>query len=57
MKVTATKGAFYKEQILEKHPVQVPRWPSNFAPGIKTKFKDFRGEIYEKYEIHGGQLI
>ena len=27
------------------HPVQVPRWPSNFAPGIKTKFKDFRGEI------------
>ena len=26
------------------HPVQVPRWPSSFAPGIKTKLKDFRGE-------------
>ena len=25
------------------HPVQVPRWPSSFAPGIKTKLKDFRG--------------
>ena len=27
------------------HPVQVPRWPSSFAPGIKTKFKDFGGEM------------
>ena len=25
----------------------VPLWPSNFAPGIKTKFKDFSGE-YKK---------
>ena len=23
----------------------IPLWPSNFAPGIKTKFKDFSGEI------------
>ena len=28
--------------------VQVPRRPSNFAPWIKTKFKDFRGETYKK---------
>ena len=28
-----------------RHPVKVPRWPTNFAPGIKTKFKDFSGEI------------
>ena len=27
------------------HPVQVIPWPSNFAPGIKTKFKDFSMEI------------
>ena len=26
------------------HPVQVSRWPSNFAPWIKTKLKDFSGE-------------
>ena len=25
--------------------VQVPLWLSNFAPGIKPKFKDFSGEI------------
>ena len=37
--------------------VQVPRWPSNFAPWIKTKFKDFRGETYKKKKIHQGQLI
>ena len=24
--------------------VQLPRWPSNLGPGIKTKFKDFSGE-------------
>ena len=30
------------------HPVQVPRWPFNFAPGFKTKFKDFSREIYIK---------
>ena len=28
-----------------KHPVQVPQWLPNFAPGIKTKFKYFSGEI------------
>ena len=28
------------------HPVQVPWWPSNFSTEIKTKFKDFSGEIY-----------
>ena len=27
------------------HPVQVLLWPSNFLPGIKTKFKYFSGEI------------
>ena len=27
------------------HPVQVHLWPSNFAPGIKTKFKYCSGEI------------
>ena len=27
------------------HPVQVPRWASNFAPGVKAKFKDLSGEI------------
>ena len=25
--------------------VQVPQWASNFAPGIKAKFKDLSGEI------------
>ena len=29
-------------------PCQVPWRPSNFAPGIKIKFKDFSGEIYKK---------
>ena len=28
-----------------KHPLQVTRWPSNFAPSMKTKLKDFSGEI------------
>ena len=27
------------------YSVQVPRLPSNFTPEIKTKFKDFSGEI------------
>ena len=39
-----------------RHPVQVPQWPSNFAPRIKTKFKDFSGELQKKY-IHWGHLI
>ena len=30
------------------YTVQVPRWPSNFAPGIKTKFKKFSGEQVKK---------
>ena len=29
----------------QKHPVQVPRWPSDIALGIKTKFKKFSEEI------------
>lgn len=28
-----------------RHPVQEPLWPSNFAPGIKMKFKNFSGEL------------
>ena len=35
------------------HPVQVPRWPSSFAPGIKTKLKDFRGERLKKINSQG----
>ena len=35
------------------HPVQVRRWPSNFTPGIKTKFKDFNGEIQKKIKFAG----
>ena len=27
------------------HPVRVPRWPSDFPPGIKTKFNDCSGKI------------
>ena len=27
------------------HPAQVPRWPSNFVPGVKTRFKEFNDEI------------
>ena len=23
------------------HPAEVPRWPSNFVPGIKTEFEEF----------------
>ena len=38
------------------HPVQVARWQTNFAPGIKSKLKDFSGEI-KKSKIHQGQLI
>ena len=30
---------------LLKNTIQVPRWPSNFVPENKTKFKDFSGEI------------
>ena len=30
------------------HPLQVPWWLSNFAPGIKTKFKDFSGDLWKK---------
>ena len=26
-------------------PDQVPRWPSNFAPGIKARFNAFSGEM------------
>ena len=32
----------------QKHPVEVPRWPPNFAPEIKTKLKDFSGKIFKK---------
>ena len=28
-----------------QYPDQVPRWLSNFAQGIKTKFKEFSREI------------
>ena len=35
------------------NPVQVPWWPSNFVPGIKTKFKVFSGEIYKKIKFTG----
>ena len=40
----------------QKHPVEVPRWPPNFAPEIKTKLKDFSGKILKKW-INRGQLI
>ena len=30
-------GTVFFEDFLALHPVQVPRWPSNFSPGIKTK--------------------
>ena len=30
---------------LSKHLHQVPRRPSNLAPGIKTRFKEFNREI------------
>ena len=36
---------------------QVPWWPSNFAPGIKTEFKDFSEEIYKKTKTHRDKLI
>ena len=35
------------------HPVQVPWWPSNSAPGIKIKFKDFSG----KYKQRGQEEV
>ena len=28
-------------------------WPSNFTPEIKTKFKDFSGEILKKLNLSG----
>ena len=34
-------------------PVQVPRWPSNCASGIKTKLKDFSGERLKKKKFNG----
>ena len=39
------------------HPVQVPRWPSSFAPGIKTKLKDFRGGGGGLKEINSPGLV
>ena len=33
----------------------LPKWPSNFTPGIKTKLKDFSGEIKKK--IRRGRVI
>ena len=35
------------------HPVQVHRWPFNFAPEIKTKFKHFKREIKKKLNSPG----
>ena len=35
---------------LQGHPVQMSWWPSNFAPGIKTKFTEFSEEIQKKIE-------
>ena len=46
--VIIVNGFYYHKMLYLwcfRHPVQVPRWPSNFAPGIKTKLKDFSGEI------------
>ena len=39
-----------------EHPVQVPQSPSNFAPGIKTKFKEFSVKIWKNW-THWDQLI
>ena len=37
--------AKFFQDIPSLHPVQVPGKQCNFAPGIKTKFKDFREKI------------
>ena len=34
-------------------PYPSARSPSNFTPGIKTKFKDFSGEIFKKLNLSG----
>ena len=34
-------------------PYPSAQWPSNFTPGIKTKFKDFSGEIFKKLNLLG----
>ena len=39
-----------------EHPDQVPRWPSNLAPGLKINSNTSAG-MYKKNEIHRGQLI
>ena len=42
------KGLFQEIPAPKNTQVQVPRWPFNFASGIKTKFKDFSREMYIK---------
>ena len=32
-----------------EQPIQVPQWAPNFAPEIKTKLKDFSGELSKNY--------
>ena len=43
---------YYFPAVEIKPPVQVPRWPSNFVPGIKTKFKDFSRETHTNTHTH-----
>ena len=33
------------------YPVQVLRWPFDFAPGIKIKFKEFSGKMLKKIKL------
>ena len=42
-----------KSSCSQVRPVQVPRWPSNLAPRIKTKFKEFSGDIIKKFNSPG----
>ena len=35
---------------LQGYPVQMPRWSSKFAPGIKAKPTEFSGEILKQIE-------
>ena len=46
-----------KGQLQIYTPCPSPRCPPNFAPGVKTKLKDFSGEILQTNKFTLGQLI
>ena len=40
----------YNCRVLRRQSVQLPQWSSNFSPGIKTKFKEFKKKLISQWE-------